>query len=224
MLPTRAEIATKPRATAPYSFAWHVALVHAGALALLVPAVALVREPSWTDLATAPAGFLFANLFEYLAHKHPMHHRVAIVGIAFDRHTMTHHAWFRPESMRVASNDEMKFVLFPWWAFLVMAALTSPVYLAVGLAAGRNAGLVMVAVATAYYLLYEWLHAIYRLAPPGPLARIPVLGAAAARHRLHHDPARMNDATFNITFPLFDHVFGTARLPVTALGPPPAPP
>ncbi|MBI3725528.1 sterol desaturase family protein [bacterium] len=210
MLRTREDITASPLPR--YSFAFHALSVHVLALGAIAGALSFVRGLEPRELAVVPAGFLFANFFEYLFHRVPMHRKTRGLGILFARHTLLHHAYFRSESMRASSTSEMRFVVFPAWAFLVMLALTSPAYVLVGLALGKNVGLIFLATAVSYYLLYEWLHASYHLAPIDALSRIPLLGKAAARHRLRHDPGRMTEVNFNITFPVFDHLVGTAAL------------
>jgi hypothetical protein len=210
MLATRE--ALRPGISPRYSFARHVVLLHVLPLAAIAAALALLADLKPVELATVPAAFLFANLVEYVAHRGPMHHRTRPLAFLFERHTVGHHAYFRADSMRVDAPRDMRWVLFPAWAFPFLALTTAPAVLPLFLVLGRNVALLFFATAVAYYLLYEWLHASYHLFAIESLARIPFVGKAARRHRLHHDPARMNDVNFNITFPIVDRLLGTARL------------
>lgn len=207
MLATRAEL--RPKIEASYSCARHVALIHVFALPAIVAALALLRDLRPIELVAVPATFVFANAVEYGFHRYPMHHRWPLLGFLFSRHTVTHHAYFRAEDMLVTDKRDMRYVLFPALAGLAVIALGSGVGALVALGAGRNAGLLFAATATLYYLVYEWFHASFHLVAQERLARIPVLGAAARRHRLHHTPERMTEVDFNITIALFDRIFGT---------------
>jgi hypothetical protein len=206
VLATREEL--RSRIETRYSFALHAVAIHLVVLAYVATALAFIRDLRLDDLWAAPATFLFANVVEYLAHRFPMHHRTRALAIIFDRHN-GHHAFFRTDTMRVDGVRDMRFVMFPAWAAAIVLALASPLGLWVAWFTGsRNMGLLYVATAALYYLLYEWLHASYHLFPDR-VARVPVLGKASARHALHHDPSRMTEVNFNITFPIVDGIVGT---------------
>lgn len=206
-LATRAEL--RPKIAARYSFARHVVLIHLFALAAIGAALAALRDLRPVELATVPASFLFANAVEYFFHRYPMHHRWPLLGFLFSRHTVHHHAYFRADSMLVEDSRDMRFVLFPALAGLSVIVLAGLGGAGLLLALGRNVGLLFVATATLYYLVYEWFHASFHLASVERLARVPLVGRAARRHRLHHVPERMTQVNYNITFAIFDRVLGT---------------
>jgi len=206
-LATRAEL--KPKIAASYSFARHVVLLHFITLGAIGAALASLRALEPVELATVPATFLFASFVEYFFHRYPMHHRWPLMGFLFSRHTVHHHAYFRVDSMKVEDDRDMRFVLFPAFACLLVIALAGGGAALLGLALGRNVGLLFLATATLYYLVYEWFHASFHLVATERLERIPFVGSAARRHRLHHDPERMTSINFNITFAIVDRIFGT---------------
>jgi len=206
-LATRAEL--RPRIEARYSCLRHVVLIHVLALGALAAALAALREPRAIELIALPATFLFANVVEYVFHRGPMHRRRALLGFLFERHTVVHHAYFRSEAMRIEDARDMRFVLFPAFACALVIALAALVALGVSFAISRNVALIFFATATLYYLVYEWFHASFHVFAVERLERIPLLGRAARRHRIHHDPARMTAVNFNITFPIVDRIAGT---------------
>lgn len=64
-------------------------------------------------------------------------------------------------------------------------------------------------VAYAYYLLYEVLHAAYHSPPDSFIKKLPMVSTLATTHLNHHRSGNMAKWNFNITFPIFDRVFGT---------------
>ncbi|MEZ0228912.1 MAG: sterol desaturase family protein [Planctomycetota bacterium] len=206
-LATRAEL--RPKIAASYSFARHVVLLHIFALGAIAGALSQLRGLQPIELVAVPATFLFANAVEYLFHRFPMHHLWPGLGFLFSRHTVHHHAYFRADAMLVGDSRDMRFVLFPVFAGLLVIALTAVGGALLYATVSWNAGLLFLATATLYYLVYEWFHASFHLASVEQLARIPLVGRAARRHRLHHEPARMTEVNYSITFALFDRLLGT---------------
>lgn len=206
MLATRAEL--RDRIEPGYSFVRHALAVHAVALTALVGPLAFLHDVEPAQLATVPLTFLLANAIEYAAHRGPMHHATPGLSALFARHTLAHHAFFRADAMGIEGPREMRYVLFPAWAGALVLLLAAPLGVALGWLVARNVGLLYGATAASYYLLYEWMHSSYHLAPE-LVARVPLLRRAAARHTLHHDPARMTSVNFNIAFPIVDALLGT---------------
>jgi sterol desaturase/sphingolipid hydroxylase (fatty acid hydroxylase superfamily) len=62
-----------------------------------------------------------------------------------------------------------------------------------------------------YFLSYEWLHWSYHQPAGHWVHRVPGLRNPSLCHTLHHDPRFMIRHNFNITFPIFDRVFGTRK-------------
>jgi sterol desaturase/sphingolipid hydroxylase (fatty acid hydroxylase superfamily) len=206
-LATRAEL--RPTIADSYSFVRHAILLHVLALGAIGGALAFLRDVQQLELIAIPATFLFSNLVEYFAHRYPMHHPWRGLGALYERHAVYHHAYFRSDSMQINDMKDMRYVVFSWEATLAAIFTAAAGGAGVALLAGKNAGLLFGATATLYYLVYEWFHASFHFVAIERLAWIPILGTAAKRHRLHHDPERMTQANFNITFPIVDRIAGT---------------
>jgi sterol desaturase/sphingolipid hydroxylase (fatty acid hydroxylase superfamily) len=193
-----------------YSFRRHVLATHVLVAVVVAAACVSLRDIRASELLVVPAAFLFSNFFEYIFHRFVMHVRHGgPLAPVYDRHNM-HHAYFHSDSMRIDDSREMRVVMFPAWAFAAMVAVTSPAYILTGLALGRNVGLLFLLTAVGYFLLYEWFHAAYHMVAHEKLSAIPFLRKGCIAHREHHDPKRMTQGNFNITFPIFDRVFRTS--------------
>ena len=193
-----------------YSGVLHFAFTSVGSLAVIAAALSQVAGPTFLQLLTVPATFLFANAVEYFGHKGPMHHRRRALAILFERHTQQHHRYYTHEAMSYEGTRDFKMVLFPPVMLLFfLGAVAAPVGALLFLVASRNVALLYVATAMGYFLTYEWLHFCHHLPPDGPLGRVGFLRRLRANHQAHHDPARMNACNFNITFPICDRLFGT---------------
>src|SRR5688572_23348229 len=77
-------------------------------LVTLFATVPRVVRPSASDFVTIPAAVVFANLVEWLAHKHLMHHRRWPFTVLFDRHTPEHHRVYGYESMAIEHPRELR--------------------------------------------------------------------------------------------------------------------
>lgn len=190
----------------------HLAFTSLASLALIAASVALVRSPHPLELATVPVTFVFANLVEYLAHRGPMHHRRRGLGLVHTRHTLQHHRFYTREAMACESASDFQMILFPPVMLLFFfGGAAVPVGLLLYWLATANVALLFTATAMAYYLTYEILHLAYHVDDAAWLARAPGMRLLRQRHALHHDPALMTACNFNVTFPIFDRVFGTSR-------------
>ena len=87
----------------------------------------------------------------------------------------------------------------------------TPVALALGALFSPNVAWLFLATGLFYFMNYELLHLAYHLPDTHPLARVWLVRRLGWLHRTHHDPRRMAHANFNISYPLFDRVFGTLR-------------
>jgi len=105
--------------------------------------------------------------------------------------------------------------MMPWYTMLALFVIASPVMLVAAALRGPGlAGLFLLG-AVAYFLGYEALHAAYHLSDAS-LERAGLAGrrlfrVLRAHHRHHHVLRRMAHVNFNVTFPLMDHLFGTAE-------------
>lgn len=190
----------------------HLAFTSLGSLALIAASIALVRDPRPLELVTVPVTFVFANLVEYLAHRGPMHHRRRGLGLVHTRHTLQHHRFYTREAMACESARDYQLILFPPVMLLFFfGGVAVPVGLLLYWLSTANVALLFTATAMGYYLTYEILHLAYHAGDTAWLARLPGMRLLRQRHTLHHDPALMTTCNFNVTFPIFDRVFGTSR-------------
>jgi hypothetical protein len=193
-----------------YSGVAHFAFTSLASLAVIAFAVSQVRGPGIGELLAVPITFLLANLVEYRGHKGPMHHRLRGRALLFERHTQQHHRYYTHEAMSYEGTRDFKMVLFPPVMLLFfLGVVGTPVAVILFLVATRNVAFLYVATAMAYFLTYEWLHFCHHLPADGPLGRIGFLRRLRAHHQAHHDPARMTEGNFNITFPICDWLFRT---------------
>ena len=72
-----------------------------------------------------------------------------------------------------------------------------------------NAALLFIATVFSYYLNYEWLHFAYHLPETHFVAKLPFISTLRKLHHTHHDTQLMTKYNFNITYPIFDVIFGT---------------
>lgn len=137
------------------------------------------------------AGLLYANLFEYVLHRYPLHWGG---GFLAGRHALHHDSEGTPEEARYVN-----FATSPWVVVLLFAANALPVFvlehfLHLGLAPG------MLVAFTAYYILYEEIH--WRMHLGGWLPGW--LQAARHHHMLHHGGF---EGRYNVFLPLCDWIF-----------------
>lgn len=189
----------------------HFAFTSLCSLALIIASLALVRDLRPLELVTVPVTFVLANLVEYLAHRGPMHHRRRGLGLLHRRHTMQHHRFYTREAMACESTRDYQMILFPPVMLLFFfGGVAVPVGLLVYWLATANVALLFTAMAMAYYCAYELLHLAYHLDDTAWLARLPYMSRLRGHHALHHDPTLMTACNFNVSFPIFDRVFGTS--------------
>lgn len=195
-----------------YSGWLHFATTSVVSLAVIAFAVSRVRSPSVGALAAVPAVFLFANVVEYLGHRGPMHHRRRGLALVFVRHTLQHHRFYTQDAMAAESARDFQMVLFPPVMLgFFLGGIAAPVGALLAWLGGANLGWLFVATAVAYFLTYEWLHWSYHQPDASWIGRRALVRRLRHHHTLHHDPARMTTANFNITFPIADALFGTFR-------------
>ena len=188
----------------------HFAFTTLTCVAVIAFALSRVRSPSWLELLVVPAGFLIANLVEYLGHKGPMHHPRKGLRLIHTRHTVQHHHFFTRGSMSCEIPRDFKIMLFPPSLLLFFfGGIAAPLGLLFYLALSPNSGWLFAATGVGYYLTYEWLHFAYHLPDDSVVGRLRLVRVLRAHHAHHHDLALMGRYNFNITFPIFDAVFGT---------------
>lgn len=193
-----------------YSGRLHFWFMTGWCMAIILTCLYFVHHPTWKELLIVPLGFLYVNFVEYIGHRGPMHHRRAYLDKVFKRHTLQHHRFFTMEQFTFDTAVDVKAVLFPPVLLLFFFfAFTLPAGLLFYYLWSANAALLFIATLFAYYLNYEWLHFAYHLPESHPVARLPFIRTLRKLHLHHHDPQRMTRYNFNITYPIFDILFGT---------------
>lgn len=165
-------------------------------------------EPTRGELWMAPVFFAFANLVEWIVHRGPMHHPRRWLMPLYRRHALEHHVLFTADRMEFRNHRDLKFVLFPPLFFPFLLLLTAPLCLALW-AYSPNVALVYLISAHAYYLVYEWFHTVHHWPRNSRLGRSWFARLVREHHRRHHDLRGMTRGNFNVSFPLWDHLFGT---------------
>ena len=190
----------------------HLAITFGGgALALLACLMQLhaVRPLEWL---TIPLSLVYANLVEYLGHRHPMHRPWRGLGLVYRRHAGQHHRFFNDQAMPIDRLQDLRAVLFPPLLVLFFfGVFAAPAWSLLAYFASANVAWLFVACGIAYFLNYEVLHLAYHLPDTQWLARLSLVRKLRGLHTLHHDPRRMASSNFNITYPLGDVLFGTLR-------------
>jgi hypothetical protein len=200
-----------------YSGLAHFALLNAAGLAVVAGAALALRRPAWWQAGEAALVFLFANLFEWWVHRGPLHRPVRGLRRLYERHACSHHVAFLADSMEIRALRELRLVLFPPWLFPLFLLMNAPLLGLLALASGLDAGLTFLGAATAYYLVYEWLHTLHHWPRASWLGRRRVVGWLRRHHQAHHDPRLMTKGNWNVSFPLADWALGTT-LPAPGAG------
>jgi hypothetical protein len=161
---------------------------------------------------TVPLALVYANLAEYLGHRFPMHRPYRGLGLVYRRHAGQHHRFFNHEAMPIDDYRDLRAVLFPPLLVIFFFGLFGvPVWFALDWLLSANVAWLFIACGLAYFLNYEILHLAYHLPEQHWLARRALVRRLRWLHRTHHDPRRMAQCNFNITYPLGDVLFGTLR-------------
>lgn len=158
-------------------------------------------------------GFLFlASLVEYITHRVPLHRRIRLLSKAFDVHTLMHHSYFTDRAIEAETGHDFYRVLFPVWGVVLIQYLVNvPVSLVAGWIWGERIGFIGLMVGVGFFFLYETIHALCHFSKSSNLFRIPGLLFLREHHRIHHHKGSMSRANFNIVFPFWDWILGTAR-------------
>jgi hypothetical protein len=193
-----------------YSGNAHLAFTSLVSISVILYSLSDLAALRGLELLTVPLTFLFANYVEYRAHKGVMHHRTRGFGLVFDRHTPSHHHFYRHDAMAAESPRDYYMVLFPPLLIVFFFGLFAlPVGLVLAWVATPNIARLFVATAIGYFLTYEWLHFAYHQPPDGVIGRLWLVRTLRGHHTVHHDHAHMQKHNFNITFPICDALFGT---------------
>ncbi len=178
----------------------------------LVACLLQLRDVSALQWLTVPAALAYANLVEYLGHRHPMHRPFRGLGLVYRRHAGQHHRFFNHQAMSIDDTRDLRAVLFPPVLVSFFFGLFAvPGWFLLAWLFSANVAWLFIASGLAYFLNYEILHTAYHLPEDHWLARRWLVRRLQWLHRLHHDPRRMAQCNFNITYPLCDWLFGTLR-------------
>jgi len=178
----------------------------------LVAAVsfAMLDDVQPAEWLTVPLTFLYCNLAEYLGHRGPMHNKTRFLAGIFQRHTVEHHAFFTDEAICFDTPRDYRAVLFPPILLVFFFGFFAvPVGAILYFSISANVCFLFVVTAILYYLNYELFHFSYHVDPQSWLGRLPLIRRLRSNHIRHHDKALMTRYNFNITYPIFDRVFGT---------------
>lgn len=194
-----------------YSGAAHMALTNLICVSVIAGAAGMLKEVTPWELIAVPLSFLFANAFEYLMHRHPMHRGLKGLKSLHERH-INHHRFFSHELMLGETPRDFSITLFPTLLVVFLVGVfTIPVGWGLSFLFSRNVGLLFVITATAYVLNYEWLHLLYHTPFKGRWMRNPLIEKLRNHHRVHHNPSLMSRHNFNISYPLMDWILGTTH-------------
>jgi hypothetical protein len=168
------------------------------------------------ELLAVPVTLLFANGFEWRAHKDLMHRLRRPLGFLYRRHTPQHHAVYVEDDMAIRDWRELKLVLIPAWGVAGIVLTLAPFAFAMGHFTTANAGWLVLVTAGLYMVGYELSHLSYHLPPDTFVGRLALVRVLRRHHARHHEPRLMQRWNFNVTIPLFDWVHGTIwREPAT---------
>jgi hypothetical protein len=207
-LPYRQKL--KPTFPKVYNGYLHFATANAFAITAITVSVSQLDPVHPLEWLTLPVAFFFANFVEWFAHRGPMHNKVDWMEIVFKRHTLSHHEYFREDSMPATSHRDWYYVLFPVWGIFPIFLPALPIMALAWWLISHNVALLFFATAAFYFIFYEWMHLIYHLPETNPLVRNRLVRYLQRHHRHHHNKRLMQKYNFNVTFPLSDYLFGTA--------------
>jgi hypothetical protein len=189
--------------------------LHLGTTVGVSVLVAMVSAAQLEDVQplewlTVPLTFLYANLSEYLGHRGPMHHKTRFLTKVFERHSIEHHSFFTNEAATFDSSQDYKAVLFPpILLFFFIGGFAIPVGALLYWLISPNVCFLFVLTAVLYFLNYELLHFAYHSDSDSWAGRSPLMARLRQHHIHHHDRQLMTRYNFNITYPIFDWLFGT---------------
>lgn len=197
-----------------YSGPLHLALTVGCSLAVMLACALMLDNVRLLEWLTIPVTFLYGNLTEYLGHRGPMHHRTRILSLIYQRHAVEHHNFFTEEETTFDGPRDYYAVLFPpIMLVFFFGCFALPVGLALYLLLSPNVAFLFVLTSATYFLNYELLHFAYHMDEKSWVASLPFMRALRQHHTVHHDRRLMSRYNFNITYPIFDAVFGTIYRP-----------
>ena len=193
---------------------WYSPWLHGGfvllfGLAALAVLIARIDAPQAWQWLAVPLGLVVFNWGEYTVHRNFGHHKSTLGALFYRRHTGDHHSFFVETRMPYEQARDWRVILFPPWLIVLYSVfLTVPAWWLLGFVNPDVAALFS-ATLLCGYLMYEVLHSCVHLPDDHALSRLPWLRHMRRLHALHHRRDLMQTKNFNISFPLFDWIYGT---------------
>ena len=196
-----------------YNPAIHLAIPTVFGLVLGIGAALRIHELRWFELLVIPITLFASFGFEWRAHKYILHKRQPLLNLLYERHELMHHVIFTYDRMAMRDRRELWLILMPAYAIVLVFAMVLPLALLLARFLGENIALLMIITSMAFFLSYEWLHMAYHMPEDSRIGRMSVIRRLREQHRRHHEPRLMKRWNFNVTFPVFDGILGTAWSP-----------
>ncbi|MFT3766885.1 MAG: sterol desaturase family protein [Minicystis sp.] len=203
-------VATIPGWYRPF---FHFAIPALIGLGAMLGSLFAIRDLRAIELLVVPATMVLAFGFEWRVHQLVLHRRMPLLGTLYERHELTHHVIYTYDDMAMRSGRELRLILMPAYAIVLVFFIDTPFALATARLLSRNAGCLFMATSMIFFLAYEWLHAAYHLPSDSVIGRLGVIAKLREHHRRHHDPRLMKHWNFNVTVPLFDWIHRTVWTP-----------
>lgn len=193
-----------------YSGNLHLAFVILFPALIIGGCLFLLENIQPLDWLAIPFTFLYANFIEYVGHKGPMHNKTRFLESIYQRHTLEHHQLFTETVTTCQSTRDYKMILFSsLMLFFFFGLFAIPAGFILYFIFSPNVCYFFVATSLAYYINYDLLHLSYHLDSDSWIGKIPFMPYLRKHHTLHHNRRLMNRYNFNISYPIFDHIFGT---------------
>ena len=197
-----------------YSGLGHVLLIYGIGFAAIWYYVEHIHSPTLLEWLIVPAGFLFANFFEWWIHRFVMHRpsQVKAFRAIYNRHTLMHHQFFTEKEMRFADHHDWRVTFFPPYALVTFTMMSIPPALILGWLVSPNVGWLLISTTTSMYLIYEFMHFCCHVDESWFVRNMPFVNTIRRHHTAHHDQSIMMERNMNLTFPIMDWLFGTSDL------------
>jgi len=187
----------------------HLAVPSAFGIAVIVTAIAMLKDVAWWQLLAVPITWIITNANEWRIHRDLLHRRFAPAAILYDRHTPEHHMIYITDDMAMRDRREFGLVLIPAYGLFLIFVTLLPVTSLLWILLSRNVALLYLATAMGFTVSYEWLHLSYHLPQDSWIGQLWLVRVLRRHHAIHHDPRLMQRYNFNVTVPLWDWVRGT---------------
>lgn len=187
---------------------WYALLNLVVLLSILVALAVAIPKYQNYFFFLLPAYFVFCNFLEYLLHKYPMHRKIKGFGVVYE-HVTIHHNFYANESFYFEEARDYYAAILPYYIFIGLTATILVGSGVVYILSDLSNALFFALVAYGYYLMYELLHFSYHANESSFVKSFRLINWLAKQHIEHHQTKLMAHYNFNITFPLFDLVFGT---------------